>query len=251
VPALPLRGTSLLHRNRTGLVAIGTAVVLALAPAFPYAADPSESSLPSILRNQLAQQKQARERVDQLVASILDHGYDITISSAQTKVVVREKIAEIEVPVTVTVTASILTELEETVRALGGKIRYPSGRSRSTSREFFVMISKDSDLPVYFHQRVGQLIFSLQVVMESGAVYPCSDRVKPAAVNPIARDPTNFGVEVKVLTEPIKFIAHVETSAEDASRITSIAGKIVEASPIRVDSDSLNRADASRVRCRF
>jgi hypothetical protein len=236
-------------------VAFGAALLLTLTPAAASGADRPEGqpdSLPSILRNQLAQQKQARQRVDQLVTSILDHGYEIAINAAETKVVLREKIAEIDVPVTTSVTPSILSELEETAKALGGEIRYPSGRSRTNSREFFVQISRDPDLSVYFHQRVGQLIFSLQVMMESGTVYPCSDRVKPASTNPIARDPTRFGFEVIVHTEPVAFIAHVETSADDASRIKSITGKIVEAPPIKFpESDSLNRAGASRIRCRF
>ena len=226
-----------------------------VGPFVTFGADRPEGqpdSLPSILRNQLAQQKEAKQRVDQLIAAILDHGYDIAVNAIDTRVVVREKIAEIDVPVTASVTPSILSELEETAKALGGEIRYPSGRSRANSRELFVQISKDSDLSVYFHQRVGQLIFSLQVVMESGTVYPCSDRVKPESTNPIARDPSRFPSSVLVRTVPINFTARLETSADDASRIKSITGKIVEAPPIRFpESDSLNRAGASRVRCRF
>jgi hypothetical protein len=226
-----------------------------VGPLVAFGADRPEGqpdSLPSILRNQLAQQKEAKQRVDQLIAAILDHGYDIAVNATDTRVMVREKIAEIDVPITASVTPGILSELEETAKALGGEIRYPSGRSRANSRELFVQISKDSDLSVYFNQRVGQLIFSIQVVMESGTVYPCSDRVKPESTNPIARDPNRFPLAVIVHTEPINFTARVETSAEDASRIKSITGKIVEAPPIRFpESDSLNRAGASRVRCRF
>lgn len=250
-----MQRTNLPQIKRTRVVAICAALLMVLAPAAVPGADPPEGhpdSFPSILRNQLAQQKEARHRVNQLVAAILDHGYDITINATETKAVLRDKIAEIDVPVTVSLTPSILAELEETAKALGGEIRYPSGRSRANSREFFVQISRDSDLSVYFNQRVGQLIFSIQVMLESGTVYPCSDRVKPESTNPIARDPSRSLLTVLVNTEPIRFTARLETSADDASRIKSIIGKIVEAPPIRSpQSDSLNRAGVSRVRCRF
>lgn len=159
-----------------------------------------------------------RATVDSLFQKILEQGYLIAIGEPTLHKIGEDPIngvmMKLRVPITLQTSKAIRLAMEETAQSLGGNSeikRFVRGKNSDdakgrVTKGIVIRMGRDEVVSRYFRDRVGELTFVLNVTLENGEGWSCTDTNGN-------RDPYSLSyLDMNPISPVVAFYANVEAS---------------------------------------